>query len=477
MRSSDSLSWFHGRPARWRSRRVPSFAPVAPVALLAALLAGACRAPAGGPGVAASPVADTTVGDRSALARCCGDDAMGVGLRIATDYREPTITTRAFSAETFWRAALPVVTSAGFRVEDVGRSVQGRPLRTVTIGRGRDTVLLWSQMHGNESTATMALADLFRWFANTRGETRDDALRTRLLERLTLVFLPMLNPDGAEHFQRENALGVDINRDARALVTPEARTLKAVRDRLRPAFGFNLHDQNARTRVGANGGQAAIALLAPPAEATRAYGPVRTRARLVAATLAQAFATEVPARVARYDDAFNARAFGDLMQQWGTSTVLIESGALPGDPEKQRLRAVHVAALLVVFDALATGAWREADRQWYESLPFNAGGASDVLVRGAQLVLPGRAPARVDLTLLYDDAVARTGARVREVGDLAGAIALDTLTLDGLFLHPAPEALRGTGDTTVLPIGGPAVFDVRRGASAESPLVRRIGRD
>ncbi|HMS02360.1 MAG TPA: M14 family zinc carboxypeptidase [Gemmatimonadaceae bacterium] len=443
-------------------------ASAAPLGL--ALLLAACAS-------SARPVADPAppASDRRALDQCCGDDAMGVGLRIATDYREAGLTARSFTAEQFWSLALPVVTSAGFAVEEVGRSVQGRPLRTVTIGRGRDTVLLWSQMHGNESTATMALADLFRWFANTRGETRDDALRARLLERLTLVFLPLLNPDGAEHFQRENALGVDINRDARALVTPEARALKAVRDRWRPAFGFNLHDQNARTRVGPRGVQAAFALLAPPAEATRAYGPVRARARLVAATLARAFATEVPARVAKYDDGFNPRAFGDLMQQWGTSTVLIESGALPGDPEKQRLRAVHVAALLVAFDALATGAWREADAQWYDALPFNTGGASDLLVRGAQLVLPGRAPARVDLAINYDDAVARTGGRVREVGDLDGVVALDTLTLEGRFLHPHADALRGAGDATVLPIGAPAVFDVREGPSPASPLVRRIG--
>jgi hypothetical protein len=409
------------------------------------------------------------------LAACCGDDAMGTGLRIAADYREPAITTRRFTHETFWGAVLPVVTSAGFRVEEVGRSVHGRPLRTITIGRGRDTVLLWSQMHGDESTATMALADLFRWFANTRGEDRDDALRARLTERLTLVFLPMLNPDGTERFQRENAFGVDINRDARALATPEARALKAVRDRLRPAYGFNLHDQNARTRVGARGAQAAIALLAPPADASRQYDATRARARLVAATLARAFATELPARVAKYDDGFNPRAFGDLMQQWGTSTVLIESGALPGDPEKQRLRALHVAALLAAFDALATGAFRAADPAWYDALPFNTGGASDLLITGGQLVLPGAPPARVDLAVNYDDAVARTGGRVREVGDLAGVIAIDTLDVRGLFLHPAPSAVTRDASGALLRLGAPAVFDVRRGAGADSPLVRTVG--
>jgi len=444
--------------------------------MLALALAGAACA-----GRSSSPrtpsAAEGSTADAAVLA-CCGDSAMGVGLRIAADYREPAITTRRFTHEQFWSAVLPVVTHAGFRVEEVGRSLHGRALRTITIGTGRDTVLLWSQMHGDESTATMALADLFRWFANTRADDRDEALRVRITSGLTLVFLPMLNPDGAERFQRENAIGVDVNRDARILATPEARALKTVRDRLRPRFGFNLHDQNARTRVGRDGAQAAIALLAPAHDESRGYNAVRERARLVAATLALTFGTELPTRVAKYDDGFNARAFGDLMQQWGTSTVLIESGALPGDPEKQRLRALHVGALLSVFDALATGAYTSADPAWYESLPFNAAGASDLLIAGGQLVMPGMPPMRVDLAVNYDDAVARIGGRVREVGDLADVIAIDTIDVTGLFLHPAPSALTlAPGSGAMLRVGAPAHFEVRRTASASSERVRVIGEE
>lgn len=443
------------------------------IAALAAttLSAGACAARS----TTAAPPVLTPASAATALETCCGDSAIGVALRIAADYREPAITTRRFTHDQFWNAVLPVVTYAGFKVDEVGRSMHGRPLRTVTIGRGPTTVLLWSQMHGDESTATMALADIFRWFANTRAEDRDDALRARIMNGVTLVFLPMLNPDGAEQFQRENAVGVDINRDARRLATPEAQTLKAVRDRLNPKFGFNLHDQNARTRAGTAGMQAAIALLAPPYNQARAYNDVRERARLVASTLATSFLTELPGRVAKYDDGFNPRAFGDLMQQWGTSTVLIESGALPLDPEKQRLRALHVAALLSVFDALATGAYAGASPSVYDSLPFNAGGASDVLITGGQLVLPNLAPTRVDIAVNYDDAVARTGPRVREVGDLAGVIAIDTVDASGLFIHPEPTLLTRTPQGAMLGIGERAVLHIRRGRDAGSALVSTIG--
>ena len=84
---------------------------------------------------------------------------------------------------------------------------------------------------------------------------------------------------------------------------------------------------------------------------------MRERARLIAATIATILGGNIQGRIAKYDDTFNPRAFGDLMQQWGTSTVLIESGALPGDPEKQRLRALNVAGILGALDAIATGSY------------------------------------------------------------------------------------------------------------------------
>ncbi|HEV2131764.1 MAG TPA: M14 family zinc carboxypeptidase, partial [Longimicrobiaceae bacterium] len=250
-------------------------------------------------------------------------------------YRVEAISTRRFTHEELLDALGPLVdASAALQREEIGRSVEGRPLYLVRFGEGPVRVLLWSQMHGDESTATMALADLFRFLA----EAPQHPLARRLAEQLTVLAIPMLNPDGAERFQRRNALGIDVNRDARALATPEGRALKAVRDRYRPEFGFNLHDQNVRTRVGISDRTAAIALLAPPYDEARGFNSVRERARRVAAVVREAAEPLVGGHVTRYDDSFNPRAFGDLMQSWGTSTVLIESGGWAGDPEKQYLR-------------------------------------------------------------------------------------------------------------------------------------------
>lgn len=389
------------------------------------------------------------------------------GLEVAASHRLVTIDERRFTANEYWGALSGALESPRFRTEEIGRSVQGRPLTAIHTGTGPVKVLAWSQMHGDESAASMGLLDLVTWLA----ADEPDPVRERLLGGITLTLVPVLNPDGAELFQRHNALGVDINRDARRLSTPEARALKGLHDRLKPDFGFNLHDQNARTIAGPGGKQVGISLLAPATNEARDYDAVRSRARLVAARIAANLATEIPGQVARYDDTFNPRAFGDLVQAWGTSTVLIESGALAGDPQKQRLRALNTAALIDALVAIGEGTYARADAGAYDALPENRGIALDVIVRGAKVVGVGPEAYDLDLGLVYGDAVARTSPRLGEVGDLSAAVALDTVDATGLFLHPGPLMVTLQDGRRWLRIGNPAVFVLRRGEDPSSEAV------
>ncbi len=437
------------------------------IAVVATMTVG-CSSGAVGTETAARPAPERTPSSAvTADEPCC----LEAGREVAERYRAKRISTRRFTHDQLWATLDPIVAAPSLRVADIGRSIQGRSIRAVTFGRGPTTVLLWSQMHGDESTATMSLADILGWFADPAGAQRE--IRDRIAEQLTVVMVPMLNPDGAELFQRQNAVGVDVNRDAAALATPEGRALKTLRDSLRPQFGFNLHDQNARTLAGDGGMQAAIALLAPALNPQRTFEGARINARLVAAGMAAVLTQQIPGRVSRYDDGFNPRAFGDLMQTWGTSTVLIESGAMPGDPEKQQLRAVNVIALLSALDAIASGRYASAAPGAYDALPMNARSAMDVIVVGASVVMPGHAdPFRVDLSFNYDEPVAKLDPRVREVGDLRGVVALDTISAEGLFLHPQPSMLTERDGNYWLRIDAPAAFTLRRGAAASSAVVR-----
>ena len=153
-----------------------------------------------------------------------------------------------------------------FTLEKIGESVEGRSLNYVKTGTGSTGVLLLSQMYGDEPTATAALFDIFEYLRRHR----EDPMVRRILTRLTLHVVPMLNPDGAERFQRRNAQSIDINRDALGLQTPEGRALKALRDRLNPQVGFNLHNQSWRTSVGTPPKPAS----AWPATAPRRHGPM-----------------------------------------------------------------------------------------------------------------------------------------------------------------------------------------------------------
>ena len=400
-------------------------------------------------------------------------DAFQQGAALSVAQRPSDVSARRFTQAQLWMVLQTPLASGAFQVEEVGRSLQGRPIHTLVWGEGPERVFFWSQMHGDESCATMAIVDLVHWLATDTPDPRRDRLRSGI----TLILLPMLNPDGAERFQRENAVGIDINRDARRLATPEARILRSVWETWQPDYGFNLPDQDPRTSAGRRGERAAIALLAPAADPRRSWGPIRSRARQVAAVIATVLEEEVPGRVARYGDAFNPRAFGDLMQQWGTSTVLIESGVLPDDPQKQRLRAINSGALLAALEAIARGSWRQADPRAYEDLPENSGNSYDLVVRGGTLLVPGQEPVPIDLAFAFADGIARTGLTLRAVGDLEEVWAHEEIDASGHFLVPAAGMLQQDGDGAWLTTGAPADLVIRVSDMRRARVLWRITPD
>lgn len=379
---------------------------------------------------------------------------------------------RRFGPETYWTILEPILDgSATLARERVGKSGEGRPLRMVSFGEGEVGVLAWSQMHGDESTATMALADIISFLARYP----EHALVRTLSRRLSLHFVPMLNPDGAARFQRHNAAGIDINRDARRLATPEGRALKSVHDRIRPAFGFNLHDQSPRFRVGDTDRMAAIALLAPAHNNEGEVSERRHAAMRVCGVVRRAIEPLVGGHVTRYGDAFNPRAFGDLMGAWGANTILIESGGWPDDPQKQHLRMVNFVGILSALGSIADGSFAEVDLALYAGLPPNGRMVSDLLLAGGTLIAPGVPPMAADVLIEYDDPLTRSGPTIVEVGDLADREAHETVAAEGLFIV-AGEGHRGPDGSARVGPGVPADLVLARDPAGRV-VVRTIGRD
>jgi len=308
-------------------------------------------------------------------------------------------------------------------LETIGQSFEGRSIQQLTIGSGPRKVLLWSQMHGDEPSATPALLDAAEYLL-THAQAPEAAA---VLERLTLVLIPMLNPDGAERYQRRNAQAIDVNRDALNLATPEGLLLKAVRDRHQPELGFNLHDQNRRTSVTGAGGLATIALLAVAGDQQGTMTPGRLRAKRACAAVKAALEPFVPGGVTRYDEDWSPRAFGDNLTAWGTPVVLIESGGLPPGRPVTDLTRLNFVALLATLRDLAADDLARHDPAVYDGLPRNETGAyADVVLRGgAVLQAPRLQPYRADVA--FDGSRSdlewagcgnpRAGSRVVEVGD------------------------------------------------------------
>ena len=361
-------------------------------------------------------------------------------------YREKSIQSRRFKHSDLEPIlkALP----APFQVKAVGKSMEGRPIYHVKTGSGPVQVLLWSQMHGDESTATMALLDLFN-FMQRSDEL--NPLRELLQKELTLHFIPMLNPDGAERFTRRNLLEIDINRDADRLVTPEARLLKYMRDSLKADWGFNLHDQNRYYSAGLNPHTASISFLAPAYNVEKEINDVRGNAMRLIGFMNRTLQEFIPGKVARYDDTFEPRAFGDNIQKWGTSTILIESGGLEGDPEKQELRRLNFVSILTALETIANQSFAEYDFSWYEALPFNeSNGFHDLILREVEIQRNGGWH-KVDLAFRREE-VNTNNARsfyyrssLVDLGDMSVHHAYDDYPLAGYRVVP------GKAYSSVLP--------------------------
>ena len=343
-----------------------------------------------------------------------------------------------------------------FQLEEIGASVEGRSISHFWFGRGPFHVLLWSQMHGDEPTATSALFDVFEQFRRHR----DEPAYALILDSLTIHAVPMLNPDGAERFQRRNAQGIDINRDALRLQTPEGRALKALRDRLNAPVGFNLHNQGWRTSAGKTGQPATISLLSVAFDEARTESPGRILTKQLCALIRDALEPLAPGRIARYDDEFEVRAFGDNLTKWGTNVVLIETGPWPAVEPDPYLVRLNFVALMTALDGLATGRVKQADRRRYETLPINETDLFYLLIRNATVV-PGTgvAPFTADIGIVANRGVrttdgqreTRMSARIEDLGDLHTMSALESIDATGLFVAPRWDQAMKAGELVVLP--------------------------
>ncbi len=301
------------------------------------------------------------------------------------------------------------------QIDQIGESVEGKKIPSITIGKGKTKILMWSQMHGNESTTTKAVLDLINFLYSNQNRA------IAILENCELKVIPILNPDGAKSYTRVNANQVDLNRDAQEKSQPETRALWSVFKEFQPDFCFNLHDQRTLFNVGETNKVATVSFLSPASSSDRKLTPSRSIGMKLIAGMNQLLQETIPGQVGRYDDSFNANCIGDAFQMEQTPTILFEAGHAPKDYAREDTRKYIFLALVEALQMISDGTYQTHNVESYFAIPENNKRFFDVLVKNIDVVNPYMKPnlsAGIRYEEVLNEAKIDFMPKLTEVGEL-----------------------------------------------------------
>lgn len=301
-----------------------------------------------------------------------------------------------------------------FEISVIGHSENGLPISALKIGTGNKKILAWSQMHGNETTTTKAVLDLLKFLA--QEEYLID-ITQYILSNFCLYVVPMLNPDGALNYTRENINHVDLNRDAKNQSQSEIRALFSLFEKVSPELCLNLHDQ--RTIYGLSGRiPATVSFLAPASNEARDI----TKSRSIAMSHITAMFTQlnekIPGHIGRYDDTFNENCTGDCFQSLGVPTILFEAGHIDQDYFRNKTRHYIFLALIELFSSY-NKARAHPTTEAYFKIPENNKNFKDVILRNARI---NSAERPTDIAIMYREELEHGEVRlipyIEKIGEL-----------------------------------------------------------
>lgn len=274
-----------------------------------------------------------------------------------------------------------------FDLKEIAKSHLGFPIYQIDWGGGENKIMVWSQMHGNEATATLALIDLIDELVKACPDSWSENLKLRLIL--------MLNPDGSELYQRRNALGIDLNRDAKTQASIETRAFFKSLEEFQPDWAFNLHDQRNIFTAGDSNLTATLSFLAPSPDMERSISPARIDSMKLCAQIHQDIEHLAEGHFGRYTDEFYPRAMGDNLMAMGIPNILFEAGAFPGDPHRSLARSLIYEGVKSAIDTILKASWQTQAIKNYEAIPENKQLMRDLIFRDVDL-----SGTRVDMALM-----------------------------------------------------------------------------
>lgn len=304
-----------------------------------------------------------------------------------------------------------------FCVATAGYSVQDKPIYSVIVGNGKIKIFMWSQMHGNEATTTKAIID-FLYFLES-----DDDFAPALKEHFTFYILPIVNPDGAVLYTRENANQVDLNRDSVNLSQPESKVLRKAFEEFAPHYCYNMHDQRTIFGAGDTGMPATVSFLAPSYNEEREINDVRQKAINVITAMNSTLQKYIPGQVGRFDDGFNINCIGDMFQSLNVPTILFEAGHYKDDYNREVSRKYIFIALLSGFKAIYENVIVVNKNHEYFDIPQNKINFYDIKYKNVKINYENKQIitnfASHYKEVLFENSIIFC-AFIREMGDLAG---------------------------------------------------------
>lgn len=124
----------------------------------------------------------------------------------------------------------------------IGRSVEGRNITAIVIGKGSKNIIIDACIHGNEKTVAFTALRIAELIINYYQN--DSWWKSKLKNDWRIIIIPVLNPDGFVHNTRKNANGVDLNRQfppGATTTEPEAWALRWLMGNYTPTVYVNLH--------------------------------------------------------------------------------------------------------------------------------------------------------------------------------------------------------------------------------------------
>jgi hypothetical protein len=229
----------------------------------------------------------------------------------------------------------------------------------------------------------------------------------------------MLNPDGAKKCRRTNAIGIDLNRDAVNLTSPESRILINLRDKVNADFALNLHDQEIYYSAGNNPKPALMSFLAPSYNEQKEINSLRKKSMQLINVINKCLQKYIPEQVGRYSDKFISSAFGDNIQKRNTSTILIETGGNIKDKEKQFARKLTSTAIFSALKSIASCSYKLENINDYKKIPLNVKNKFfDIIIRGVKIKRNNQI-FKTDIGIRKNEFEGKGEYKITQTGDLS----------------------------------------------------------